>query len=176
MSWALVTGAGQRLGRAVALELARASWGVVVHYRNSGAESRSCRRRGARARRRGRDRAGRSRRRPRTRRSDARAPSKPRARRSRRWSIARRCFEHDTIATLSAEALRAPHRAQHVHALAAGARICRSLPEDARGAVVNFLDFKLASPYPDHFSYTLVEIRARRRDRVAGARVAPRFV
>lgn len=35
MSWALVTGAGKRLGRAVALELARAHWGVVIHYNRS---------------------------------------------------------------------------------------------------------------------------------------------
>ena len=28
-----------------------------------------------------------------------------------------------------------------------------------RGVVVNFLDFKLANPYPDHFSYTLRNTR-----------------
>lgn len=39
MKWALVTGAGQRLGRAVALELARHGWGVVIHYRHSRAEA-----------------------------------------------------------------------------------------------------------------------------------------
>lgn len=31
----LVTGAGRRLGRAIALELARAGWGVAVHYHRS---------------------------------------------------------------------------------------------------------------------------------------------
>jgi NAD(P)-dependent dehydrogenase (short-subunit alcohol dehydrogenase family) len=36
---ALVTGAGRRLGRAVALDLARAGWRVGVHCRTSGAEA-----------------------------------------------------------------------------------------------------------------------------------------
>ena len=39
MSWALVTGAGQRLGRSVALDLARNGWNVVIHYRRSAAEA-----------------------------------------------------------------------------------------------------------------------------------------
>jgi NAD(P)-dependent dehydrogenase (short-subunit alcohol dehydrogenase family) len=39
MTWALITGAGQRLGRAVALELARHGWGVAIHYRNSADEA-----------------------------------------------------------------------------------------------------------------------------------------
>lgn len=36
---ALVTGAGRRLGRAIALGLARAGWDVAVHYRHSEAEA-----------------------------------------------------------------------------------------------------------------------------------------
>ncbi|MET0320363.1 MAG: SDR family oxidoreductase [Duganella sp.] len=36
---ALVTGAGRRLGRAIALGLARAGWDVAVHYRDSEAEA-----------------------------------------------------------------------------------------------------------------------------------------
>ena len=35
----LVTGAARRLGRAIALSLARAGWNVAVHYRNSAADA-----------------------------------------------------------------------------------------------------------------------------------------
>ena len=37
---ALVTGAGRRIGRAIALGMARAGWDVAVHYRQSEAEAR----------------------------------------------------------------------------------------------------------------------------------------
>ena len=37
---ALVTGAGRRIGRAIALGLARAGWDVAVHYRASEDEAR----------------------------------------------------------------------------------------------------------------------------------------
>ncbi|SFV10098.1 SDR family oxidoreductase [Pseudoduganella namucuonensis] len=37
---ALVTGAGRRIGRAIALGMARAGWDVAVHYRHSEAEAR----------------------------------------------------------------------------------------------------------------------------------------
>jgi len=38
---ALVTGAGRRIGRAIALGLARAGWDVAVHYRDSEADART---------------------------------------------------------------------------------------------------------------------------------------
>ena len=41
MPAALVTGGGHRIGRAIALSLARAGWNVAVHYRDAAAEAQS---------------------------------------------------------------------------------------------------------------------------------------
>ncbi len=154
MSWALVTGAGQRLGRAVALELARAHWGVVIHYRNSGAEAEAV---AAEARAGGGAAA--------TVRADLNEPAERATLVVRAIESAgapltalvncAAIFEHDTIASLTEETLQR-HIAVNAFTPSLLAReFYQRLPEGARGAVVNFLDFKLANPYPDHFSYTL---------------------
>lgn len=154
MSWALVTGAGQRLGRAVALELARAGWGVVVHYRNSADEAEAV---ADEARALGGAAV--------TVRADLGDPAERHALIGKAIEAAgaplsalvnsAAIFEHDTIDTLS-EALLQRHIAVNALTPSLLAReFAEALPEDARGAIVNFLDFKLASPYPDHFSYTL---------------------
>ena len=154
MGWVLITGAARRLGRAVALDLARAGWGVVVHYRHAadaantvvaeiaalGGEAVSLRADldDAPARHGLITHATQS----------ADAP----------LSALVNCaamFEHDTIDTLTEERLQR-HLALNTLTPALLAReFAEALPEGARGSVVNFLDFKLASPYPDHFSYTL---------------------
>lgn len=154
MSWALVTGAGKRLGRATALELARAGWGVVVHYNRSANEAESvaaeARAAGAAAAKVGADLADPAERHALITRA-AEAAGAP-------LSALVNCaaiFEHDTIDTLTEELLQR-HIALNTFTPALLAReFAEALPEGERGAVVNFLDFKLASPYPDHFSYTL---------------------
>lgn len=173
MSWALVTGAGRRLGRAVALDLAQAGWGVVVHYnRSEGAaqnladEIREAG--GASALVSGElsdeaDRATLVRR-------AIEAASAP-------LSALVNCaaiFEHDTIETLSGEAL---HKHIGVNTLTPAllARaFAKALPEDETGVVVNFLDFKLANPYPDHFSYTLSKYALAGATELLARALAPR--
>jgi hypothetical protein len=150
--WVLVTGAGQRLGRAVALEAARRGWSVAAHYRASAGAAEDvaaqARELGVGAVALGADLA------------DAGAAEGLVARASEAAGAplaalvnCAALFEHDTAADVSAAAF---DRHMHVNALApvllakafAGAAI-------DGGVVVNFLDFKLAQPYPDHFSYTL---------------------
>jgi NAD(P)-dependent dehydrogenase (short-subunit alcohol dehydrogenase family) len=35
MSWVLITGAAKRIGRDIALEMARAGWDIILHYNTS---------------------------------------------------------------------------------------------------------------------------------------------
>jgi NAD(P)-dependent dehydrogenase (short-subunit alcohol dehydrogenase family) len=173
MSWALVTGAGQRLGRAVALELGRAGWGVVVHYWRSDTEAHAVadeiRNSGGVAATVCADlddageRGG----------LIAKAIEAAGAPLSALVNSAA-MFEHDTVATLD-EALLQRHIALNAFTPSLLARdFTRALPEDARGAVVNFLDFKLANPYPDHFSYTLSKYALAGATELLARALAPR--
>jgi len=173
MSWALVTGAGQRLGRAVALELARAHWGVVVHYRNSASEAEAV---AAEARTLGGAAA--------TVRADLdqradRATLIVRAAEAAGAPLAAlvNCaamFEHDTIATLSEEAFERHILINAFTPSLLARELYQQLPEGAHGAVVNFLDFKLANPYPDHFSYTLSKYALAGATEMLARAMAPR--
>ena len=173
MSWALVTGAGQRLGRAVALDLARAGWGVIVHYKNSTRDAEAVVQE-ARA-------AG----------GAAVAVGADLNEASERHALLKRAIEaagapltalvncaamfaHDTIDTLSEAALQ-QHMALNAFTPAVLSReFAEALPEGARGAIVNFLDFKLASPYPDHFSYTLSKYALAGATELLARALAPR--
>jgi hypothetical protein len=173
MSWALITGAGQRLGRAVALELAGAGWGVVVHYRSSAAEAEAvvseARERGGAAVTIGADLG------------DARERhglvSAAIARAQAPLTALVNCaaiFEHDTIDTLD-EALLQRQIALNAYTPALLARdFAAALPEEARGCVINFLDFKLANPYPDHFSYTMSKYALAGATELLARALAPR--
>ena len=173
MKWALVTGGAQRLGRAVTRELARAGWGVVVHYRNSAAEAEAA---AAEARAAGAAAA--------VLRADLddagerhglithalQAASAPLAGLINCAAM----FEHDTIDTLSEAALQR-HIALNAFTPALLTReFAEALPDGAVGAVVNFLDFKLANPYPDHFSYTLSKYALAGATELLARALAPR--
>lgn len=150
--WVLVTGAAKRLGRAVALHAAERGWNVAIHYASSqkDAESvaRDCEGRGATcvtvsgvlpdAADRLIDDAS------------ARADAPMVA-----LVNCAAIFEHDVIDDFQPATA---DKHMHVNAYAPvllTRALARQLPEGVTGAVVNFLDFKLAQPYPDHFAYTL---------------------
>ncbi|MEQ1617365.1 MAG: SDR family oxidoreductase [Terricaulis sp.] len=173
MNHALVTGGAQRLGRAVALELARVGWGVVVHHRAS-AEAASnliaeIAALGGRA-------VG----------VQADLDDKP-ARHGLVTHATQQAgapltalvncaamFEYDTMDTLSEEALQR-HIALNAFTPSLLAReFAEALPEGENGAIVNFLDFKLASPYPDHFSYTLSKYALAGATELLARALAPR--
>jgi NAD(P)-dependent dehydrogenase (short-subunit alcohol dehydrogenase family) len=173
MSWALVTGAGKRLGRAVALELARAGWGVVIHYHRSEPEAQAAanevRAAGAAAAlvqadlNDGAERHA----------LVAKAVEAAGAPIAALVSCAA-MFEHDTVDTFSDEVLQR-HIALNTLTPALLAReFAEALPEEARGCIVNFLDFKLASPYPDHFSYTLSKYALAGATELLARALAPR--
>ena len=154
MSWVLVTGGGQRLGRAVALAAGAGGWSVAVHYNSSatGADSVAAEIRagGAKSISIGADL------------SDAASAealvAQTAAKAGAPVGALVNCaaiFEHDVVETFTAAAF---DRHMHVNALAPALlakSFAAALPDDAHGAIVNFLDFKLAQPYPDHFAYTL---------------------
>jgi NAD(P)-dependent dehydrogenase (short-subunit alcohol dehydrogenase family) len=154
MRWALVTGAGQRLGRAVALGLAQAHWGVVLHYRGSAPEAEHAATL-ARAHSGGAV----------TVKADLNDPAERAALIAHATEKAgaplvglvncAAMFEHDVIDTATEESLQRHMKLNAYTPVVLAREFAEALPDGAAGAVVNFLDFKLASPYPDHFSYTL---------------------
>ena len=152
---ALVTGAARRLGREIALGLARSGWDVAVHYRRSAHEAHetvaelqalgaqdSC--------------------------FEADLALESACDRLLDAVIAElgiplclvnnaSLFEHDTPATCSAARLD-QHIAPNLMApLRLSARLYQAMSEDARGVVVHLLDQKLAALNPDFFSYTLTK-------------------
>lgn len=172
MSWALVTGAGQRLGKAVSLELARAGRNIVVHYRSSNDEAEAVaaaiQAAGGAAVTVQADLDD----------PDQRATLVARAREAGGpLSALVNCaaiFEHDTVETLSEAALQR-HIAINTFTPSLLARnFAQTLRGDERGAVVNFLDFKLANPYPDHFSYTLSKYALAGATELMARAMAPR--
>lgn len=173
MKWALVTGAGKRLGRAVALDLAQAGWGIVAHYRSSVKEAdevvRAAQKAGAKAVAVGADLDD----------AAARHALVTHATQAAGAPITAlvNCaaiFEHDTIATFSEEALQRHIRTNTLTPSLLAREFAEALPESERGVVVNFLDFKLANPYPDHFSYTLSKYALAGATELLARALAPR--
>jgi len=152
----LVTGAGRRLGREIALALAAAGWQVGVHYRGSADEARqtvadcAARAPGLRFEALQADLADEAA-------TRALVPQAVAVFGSLDAVVNNASlFEHDTAQTAGHASLQAhllPNTAAPV--LLAQALHAHLAARGAEGAVVNLLDQKLWNPNPDFFSYTL---------------------
>jgi NAD(P)-dependent dehydrogenase (short-subunit alcohol dehydrogenase family) len=185
---ALVTGAGKRLGREIALTLARAGWRVAVHYRSSQADAQHTVADCAAL-------AGTSTASQAHFHADFHADLNDEA--STRALIpavlarmgqldavvnSAALFEHDDSATLSytslEQHLRANTAAPIVLAQALHSHICarqQAGQAAARGVVVNLLDQKLWNPNPDFLSYTLSKAALEAANTLLAMALAPQL-
>jgi NAD(P)-dependent dehydrogenase (short-subunit alcohol dehydrogenase family) len=150
---ALVTGAGRRIGRAIALGLAQAGWDVAVHFRASEAEAQetvdAIRALGRRAAPLQCDL------------SDEAAVRALLPRASEALGAVScvvnnaSLFEYDSAADFS-PALLAAHMQVNVNApILLAQALHAATPDDAQAVVINLLDQKLYNLNPDFLSYTL---------------------
>jgi NAD(P)-dependent dehydrogenase (short-subunit alcohol dehydrogenase family) len=169
---ALVTGAGRRLGRAVASRLAEAGWDVAVHYRGSREEAEQLcaqlRERGARAEGLSADLADEA---------SARdlVPSVARLL-GRVDAVVNNAsiFEYDSAADFGAACALRHYRVNTIApVLLAQALHAELRARGGRGCVVNLLDQKLWNPNPDHFSYTLSKAALREANTLLAQALAP---
>jgi NAD(P)-dependent dehydrogenase (short-subunit alcohol dehydrogenase family) len=150
---ALVTGAGKRIGRAIALALARDGWDVAVHYATSRSDAlataASIEALGRRAIAVNRDLA--------VERGVRSLLSECAAELGTLTCVVNNAaiFEYDTPARFKAELLIKHMKVNTAAPLLLAQALHASLPDDQRGVVINLLDQKLANPNPDFLSYTL---------------------
>ena len=172
----LVTGAGKRLGREIALTLARAGWNVAVHHRHSAADAQQTSadcdaltgRPGSAA----------------TFFADLAEETSVRAllpavvaRFGQIDAVVNSAstFENDSAASFGFAAMETHLRANTGAAVLLAQALHAHLSErDARGAVVNLLDQKLWNMNPDFFSYTLSKAALEAANTMLALALAPR--
>lgn len=149
----LVTGAAQRIGRVIALELAGAGWRVAVHYRQSASAAvqtvAAIREQGGLAQAFAADLS-----------DEAQcAALLPAVREAfgRVDAVVNNAslFEHDDVAGFGHAAMERAWRANTAPAIILARALHAGLAPSDRGCVVNLLDQKLWNYNPDHLSYTL---------------------
>ncbi|HQR21161.1 MAG TPA: SDR family oxidoreductase [Burkholderiaceae bacterium] len=169
---ALVTGAARRIGREIAVALARDGWDVAVHYATSRDDAletvRLVEELGRRAVAVNRD-------------LTVEAGVK---------SLLAECshelgevtcivnnaslFEYDSATTFSADALARSMRTNVAAPVLLAQALHASLPANDRGVVVNLLDQKLWNPNPDFLSYTLSKAALREATVLLAQALAPK--
>ncbi|MFO0146148.1 MAG: SDR family oxidoreductase [Betaproteobacteria bacterium] len=170
---ALVTGAARRIGRTIALALARDGWDVGVHYGasrdNALATVRAIEARGRRA---------------------VALPCDLANAASVRRLVAdcssalgsviclvnnASLFAEDRIDSISAETLQRHMQVNVAAPLLLAQALHAALPADARGVVINLLDQKLFNPNPDYLSYTLSKAALHEATTLLAQALAPRL-
>jgi NAD(P)-dependent dehydrogenase (short-subunit alcohol dehydrogenase family) len=168
----LVTGAARRLGRAIALDLARHGWDIALHYRHAQAEAldtvADLRALGASAQALQADLADEA----------ACSALLPAAveRLGRVDAVVNNAslFEYDNLETFSVDAMERHWRANTAPAIVLARALHAHLGErSAHGCVVNLLDQKLWNPNPDYFSYTLSKAALEAATRLLAMALAP---
>jgi NAD(P)-dependent dehydrogenase (short-subunit alcohol dehydrogenase family) len=168
---ALVTGAARRIGREIALALARDGWDVAVHYATSRDEAlqtvADIEQLGRRAVAVNRDLA-------------VEAGVK---------SLLAECahelgpvtcvvnsasvFEHDDAVSFTSDRLVRAMRTNVAAPVLLAQALRDQLPSDSRGVVINLLDQKLSNPNPDFLSYTLSKAALQEATRLLAMALAP---
>lgn len=170
---ALVTGAARRLGREIALELARGGHDVAVHYRSSRGDAlatvEALRALGARAEAFAADLADEA--------ACAALVPAVTARFGRLDAVVNSAstFEHDDAATFTHAAMERHWRANTAPAVILARALHECTPTDGSGCVVSLLDQKLWNPNPDHFSYTLSKAALEAATTMLAIALAPRL-
>lgn len=169
---ALVTGAGRRIGRAIALALARAGWNVALHYRASRAEAEQVAQDIAALGRRAvllhgdlADEAAVQRLLPAA--IDALGPV---------TCVVNNAslFDYDSAADFTSAKLDAHMRANVAAPVLLAQALHAQVAEGGQGVVVNLLDQKLYNLNPDYLSYTLSKAALHTATTVLAQALAPK--
>jgi NAD(P)-dependent dehydrogenase (short-subunit alcohol dehydrogenase family) len=169
---ALVTGASRRIGREIALALARDGWDIAVHYATSRDEAAETVRLVGEVGRR------------------AVAVNRDLGVEAGVRSLLAECshelgevtcivnnasiFEYDDAATFSVDALARSMRTNVAAPVLLAQALHASLPDGSRGVVINLLDQKLWNPNPDFLSYTLSKAALREATVLLAQALAPK--
>ncbi len=170
---ALVTGAGRRLGRAIALGLAAAGWDIAVHYRHSELEANET---ADAIRALGRRAALLS--------CDLGDEAAVRALPGRAFEALGQVtcivnnaslFEYDSATTFSPALLAAHMRTNLVAPLLLAQALHAATPEHSQAVVINLLDQKLYNLNPDFLSYTLSKAALESATKMLAQALAPKL-